>query len=91
VIENIDYWLLVVVAAWLAWNLWTRERRARIDAGVRRAAAVISLLLAATGVVMIVWPTVIPESERGRGLLLVLVGLALLAYQRSGSAGRGND
>lgn len=86
-IENIDYWLIVLAAAWIAWNLWTRERRERIDAGVRRAATLISLLLAAAGVVMIVWPTVIRGSDPGRGLLLVLVGLALLAYQRSGSTG----
>lgn len=86
-IENIDYWLLVVVAAWIAWNLWTRERRERIDAGVRRAATVISLLVVAAGGVMIIWPTAIRGSNLGRGLLLVLAGLALLAYQRSGSTG----
>ncbi len=78
------YVALALLAAWVVWNLWSRERRRRLDEGLQRAAIVISLAFVAIGVAMLFRATVGGNSGAGQALFILVVGLGLIAYQRWG-------
>ncbi|MFQ5859281.1 MAG: hypothetical protein ACE5LU_27085, partial [Anaerolineae bacterium] len=69
---------------WVVWNLFTRERRRRVAEGFRRAAIVISLAFVAVGAAMLYRAVVSAGSGAGQAVLMIVVGLGLVAYQRWG-------
>lgn len=83
-LRSVRYLALAFLTAWVVWNLFTRERRRRIDAGFQRAATVISLGFVAIGVVLLIQATLGAGGEAGQAVLIIAVGLGLMAYQRWG-------
>jgi hypothetical protein len=65
-------------------NLFTRKRRRNIDAGFRRAAIVISLAFVVAGSAMLYQAVVGGAGEAGQAVLVILIGLGMVAYQRWG-------
>lgn len=78
------YVALVLLAVWVVWNLFTRERRQRIDTGVRRAAVIISLAFVGVGVVMLVRAMAGAGDRAGQAVLMIIIGLGLTVYQQWG-------
>lgn len=73
--------ILVLLMVWVVWNLFTRERRRRIDAGIQRAATVISLAFVAVGVAMLYRAMGGAGNGTVQALLLIAGGLAMIVYQ----------
>ncbi len=83
-LRGLRYIALVLLFAWVVWNLWTRERRRRIDEGFRRAALLISLAFIAVGSVMFYRGMAGPGNSLSQAALMIIVGAGLMAYQRWG-------
>ncbi|MFQ5594287.1 MAG: hypothetical protein ACE5HA_09075 [Anaerolineae bacterium] len=78
------YVVLVLLAAWVVWYLWSRERRRRLDEGFQRAAIVISLAFVVVGAAIFVRAMIGTGQGAGQALFMIVVGLVLVAYQRWG-------
>lgn len=85
-LRGLRYIALILLFAWIVWNLWTRERRRRIDEGFRRAAVVISLAFVAAGVFLLYRALSGPGGDAGQALLMIAVGAAMMLYQQWGRA-----
>ncbi len=83
-LRGLRYIALALLFAWVVWNLWTRERRQRIDEGFRRAAVVISWAFVAAGVWMLYRAMSGPAGDVGQALLMIVVGAAMILYQQWG-------
>lgn len=83
-LRTVKYVVLALLMVWVVWNLLTRERRQRLDEGFQRAAIVISLAFIAVGATMLYRALAGAGNEAGQAVLMILVGLGLVAYQRWG-------